>query len=140
MKSVFSVRTVDELSEVAQDIIERSKAFPLILLIGEMGVGKTTLVTKIMAFLGEEETSSPTFSLVNRYDTDSGPWFHFDLYRIQEPEELLGIGFPEYLDSSNPCLIEWPQIAAELIHPPYLQIHLALEDDSRRIEIIEVPE
>lgn len=138
MKTSFSISELEDLEVPAKYIIEKSKNLPIILLIGEMGVGKTTLVKQIMSELGEKETSSPTFSLVNRYDSSDGPWFHFDLYRIQELEELMDLGFEEYLDSGNPCLIEWPQIATDLIYPPYLKVQISMDEDSRSIEINEV--
>ena len=101
-----------------------------------MGTGKTTLVKEMMRQCGADESSSPTFSIVNQYDTDQGIFYHFDLYRIEEEEELLDFGFEEYLSSGNICLIEWPDLAAELISRPYLEVKLNLESDlSRSIKI-----
>ncbi|NND94897.1 MAG: tRNA (adenosine(37)-N6)-threonylcarbamoyltransferase complex ATPase subunit type 1 TsaE, partial [Flavobacteriales bacterium] len=111
----------------------------LILLDGEMGTGKTTLVKTIMAMKGVHEVSSPTFAIVNRYDSDEGAFFHFDLYRIEEMEELYDIGFEEYLESGSPCLIEWPQILYPTLDQPFIKISIEMVDE-RRIFTISLPE
>ena len=138
MTQEFQVGSVEALAPVAELIIAHSVDFPIILLIGEMGTGKTTLTKEIMRQLGVLETSSPTFSLVNQYDTSTGTWYHFDLYRIEDEEELLDFGFEEYLASGNPCLIEWPQIASGYIEAPYLRVQLELLDTDRHITISKV--
>ena len=136
MTQTFSAVSESDLSPVAEQLIQLSSDTPIILLRGEMGTGKTTLVKEMMRQCGAEESSSPTFSIVNQYDTDQGIFYHFDLYRIEEEEELLDFGFEEYLSSGNICLIEWPDLAAELISRPYLEVKLNLESDlSRSIKI-----
>ncbi len=138
MTQEFHVGSVEELTPVAESIIAHSGDYPIILLIGEMGTGKTTLTKEVMRQLGVLETSSPTFSLVNQYDTSKGTWYHFDLYRIAEEEELLDFGFEEYLSSGKPCLIEWPQIASGYIEAPYLRVGLALTGIQRLITLSTV--
>jgi tRNA threonylcarbamoyladenosine biosynthesis protein TsaE len=134
----FVIESVEELAPIAKLIIAQSRDCPVILLIGEMGTGKTTLAKEIMRQLGVKETSSPTFSLVNQYDTSSGTWYHFDLYRVEDEEELLDFGFEEYLSSGKPCLIEWPQIASGYIEAPYLRIELELESNRRKITVDQI--
>lgn len=79
-----------------------------ILLNGAMGSGKTTLVVCLMKALNGDEASSPTFSIVNEYKYPEGVVYHFDLYRLEHPEELIEIGFEEYLDREAITLVEWP--------------------------------
>jgi len=134
----FLVESVAALAPIAELIIAQSSTYPVILLIGDMGTGKTTLSKEIMRQLGLDETSSPTFSIVNQYDTSSGTWYHFDLYRIEQEEELLDLGFEEYLASGQPCLIEWPQIASGYIEAPYLRVGLALTGNQRLVTLSTV--
>ncbi len=81
-------------------------------LFGEMGAGKTTFSTKLLQLLGAEKpASSPTYSLVNEYQTPNEVVYHFDLFRIKTIEELIDLDFDGYLSSGNRCIIEWPEIA-----------------------------
>jgi tRNA threonylcarbamoyladenosine biosynthesis protein TsaE len=103
---------------------------PLILFYGELGAGKTALIRCLCGLMNvREEISSPTFSLVNEYSTAEGSVFHFDLYRIKDPAELLDIGFEEYLYNGT-CLIEWPEIALDLI-PPGRRTEVIIAHDNR---------
>jgi tRNA threonylcarbamoyladenosine biosynthesis protein TsaE len=93
-------------------------------IVGEMGVGKTTFMSAVCRSLGLEFEGSPTFSLVNEYKLDHGKrLFHFDLYRLNSPQELMAIGFDEYLDSGYYVFIEWPELAGPLTDAmPRIQI------------------
>ncbi len=108
---------------------------PYVLFEAPMGAGKTTLIGKLIeklspqAFLG-----SPTFSLVNEYLTHEGePLYHFDLYRLKSPEELLDIGFEEYLDQARYVFIEWPERAREFMPVPHTLIRIEPAGDTSRI-------
>gem|GEM_PF-131045 len=110
----------------------------VILLYGAMGSGKTTLVRHLMKSIGAEEASSPTFSIVNEYDSPLGTIYHFDLYRLEKEEELEDIGFEEYLESGNICLIEWPELG-EMFYPfdskaLYIRV---MEDGRRKVQLIK---
>jgi len=132
----FIVNSPEELGPVAEAIHKSFESSAIILLKGEMGTGKTTLVKSILKNFGHHAVSSPTFSLVNQYDTSLGEIYHFDLYRIEEEEELLDIGIEEYLDSGQPCLIEWPEKVMSFIDRAYRTVSIALQDDgSRQIKI-----
>ena len=79
-------------------------------LFGEMGVGKTVFTNGLCRALGVNDyVSSPTFTVVNEYDGDGFSVYHFDMYRIEDEDELLEIGFEEYLNSGGVCIIEWPE-------------------------------
>lgn len=102
--------SLDNLKEIALQIIKAAKKKRIILFNGEMGAGKTTLIKEICFELGvKENVSSPTFGIVNEYDIEKGSVFHFDAYRIENEEEAFDIGLEEYLFSGNWCLIEWPE-------------------------------
>ena len=136
--------TITQLSEVAHRIIDGA-THKVLLFYGEMGVGKTTLIKEIAKQLGVDEVvSSPTFSLVNEYqsstrlpDEQEGETiYHFDFYRINDEEEALDMGVEEYLDSNNWCFIEWPENVKNIVPLNAVKIQLSVnEDGSRKIEI-----
>ena len=95
---------------------------------GPMGAGKTTLISSICKSLGvKEPISSPTFSLINTYESHDGIIYHFDFYRLQNAEEALDFGIEEYLESGSLCFMEW----AEKIIP-----HLPMNYDHYNLEIV----
>ena len=99
-----------------------------------MGAGKTTLIKQFCAYLGiTDEVSSPTFSLVNEYNTEDDTIYHFDLYRIENEEELYDFGIEEYLDSNNWLLIEWPDIITPLLPDKYNSISIFSTEKKSRI-------
>jgi tRNA threonylcarbamoyladenosine biosynthesis protein TsaE len=134
----FIVNNPGELEAVAKAILERLEEPAVITLTGDLGAGKTTLVQAFCKVLGvEEAVSSPSFSLVNEYrylDAEgvSRPVYHIDLYRLNDFEEALDIGLPEYIDSGEWCFIEWPEIAESLLPEDALALQLTLQPDGSR--------
>ena len=125
-------RNEDDLGAVSKRLIEMSEACSVVLLKAEMGLGKTTLVKAICKDLGVNcEVSSPTFSIVNEYVYAQKKVFHFDLYRIKDVGELYDIGFEEYLDSGYLCLIEWPELASELMPDEYILVEIEMQEKGR---------
>ena len=111
----------------------------IILISGEMGAGKTTLIKQILIGLNViDNISSPTFSIINEYTTKSKDLvYHMDLYRINKIEELEEIGFFEYIDSGNLCFIEWGEIIEDIIGENYNKFKLIENDNLRIIEKIK---
>jgi|TARA_B110000091_G_scaffold170835_1_gene183560 tRNA threonylcarbamoyladenosine biosynthesis protein TsaE len=129
--------SLEKLPEVAAAIIATAKNKTL-LFYGEMGVGKTTLIKEICKQLDVlDKISSPTFSLVNEYQTSKKEVvFHFDFYRITNEEEAFDMGIEEYLYNNNWCLIEWPQNVENLLPLESVEIHLSiLENGQRNLQI-----
>lgn len=118
----------DIMPEVAEFIVSSK----IVLLNGEMGSGKTTFVRHLNQFLGAEQASSPTFSIVNQYQYDNGIINHFDLYRLERADELSEIGFEEYLESGNLCLIEWPALGKNYYPENTIIIEFSIIDKSTR--------
>lgn len=111
----FKINGLEEIPAVAQQIIDNLE-FKLICFEGEMGAGKTTFIKEFVRLLGtEDEISSPTFSIVNEYDTEKGKVFHFDFYRLNDEEEALDFGIEDYFYSNAYCLMEWSSRVENLI-------------------------
>ncbi len=108
----------------------------VVLLHGQLGAGKTTLVRGILRALGHQgAVKSPTYTLLEPYDSVHPMVYHFDLYRIGDSEELDYIGFDELLDADALKLIEWPERAQDRLPEPDVDIRLSLEGEGRRIEV-----
>lgn len=129
--------SLENLTEVASELISSVRNKNL-LFYGQMGVGKTTLIKEICNQIGVlDPISSPTFSLVNEYQTSSNKKvFHFDFYRIEAEEEAFDLGIEEYFDTGDWCLVEWPENIENLLPLGAVQIHLTvLEDGQRNIQL-----
>ena len=129
---------LNEIENVASKLIN-TVTTKVLLIQGEMGVGKTTLIKALVDKLGSsEEVSSPTFSIVNEYLTKEGnSIYHFDLYRLESLEEALDFGIEEYLCSGNWCFIEWPNLIKDSLQTDFEIIEICLENDkSRSLKIL----
>jgi tRNA threonylcarbamoyladenosine biosynthesis protein TsaE len=130
MEIIFSL---NEIQEVAQKIVAL-KPHKVILFHGQMGVGKTTLIKALAQELGvKDATSSPTFSLVNEYQTDNNQYvYHFDVYRLKSESEALDMGIDEYLYSGHWCFIEWAEKIPNLLPEHYSTIDLSITVEGKR--------
>lgn len=103
---------------------------------GEMGAGKTTFISALSQALGvdADEANSPSFAIVNEYrsGTTAELIYHFDLYRLDNLEEVMDIGFEDYLDSGALCLIEWPEIVADILPDDTVWVDIRANDDGSR--------
>lgn len=129
--------SIHNLSEIASELIS-SVENKTLLFYGQMGVGKTTLIKEVCKQLGVlDNISSPTFSLVNEYQSEKNEIvYHFDFYRINDEEEALDMGIEEYFYSNNWCLIEWPENIKNLLPLDAVEIHLTvLENQQRNIQL-----
>jgi tRNA threonylcarbamoyladenosine biosynthesis protein TsaE len=117
MQQKFIDVGLNDLPEVAKAIIQLSQKHKLLAFYGQMGAGKTTLIKQICLQLGVmQEVSSPTFALVNEYETNNQQIvYHFDFYRIKNLEEVYDIGYEDYFYSNNLCLMEWPENIEQLL-------------------------
>ncbi len=123
----FPLPDLEATGRLAARIAAGLRAGNTVALKGELGAGKTTLARAILRALGvTEHVPSPTFTLVQSYETARGPVFHFDLYRIEEPRELEELGFDEALDQGI-VLVEWPERAEGRLPEDALNVVLVLD-------------
>ena len=121
-----------DLSRTARIVLNQIKT-KNILFNGDMGSGKTTLISALVKELGGDNvTSSPTFSIVNEYEIPNDIVYHFDFYRINDLHEALDMGIEDYFDSNHWCLIEWPQNVENLLPLETVEIHLTLLESGQR--------
>lgn len=140
MTTKIEVEDIHDLPRAAEEIIEHFKRQSVVAFYGEMGAGKTTLIREIAAQMDViDNVTSPTFALVNQYNTQQGDKiYHFDFYRINKIEEAYDLGYEEYFDSGNLCLVEWPEKIEPLLPPDALIINIEVDhkSEARIITII----
>ena len=137
---VFHEVTLADLNEVAKAFIELAGNHRVWLFFGEMGSGKTTFIKALCKQLGViDMMSSPTFSIINEYFTDTNERiFHFDFYRIKNEAEAYDIGTEEYFYSGNYCLVEWPEKTPSLIPAERAEVSISLENQNLRTLALSV--
>ena len=130
----------EETFEIAKAFAKTLKKGDIICMYGDLGAGKTLFAQGVAAGLGVEgAVCSPTFTIVNEYEGII-PFYHFDVYRISDPDEMYEIGFDEYLFGEGVCLIEWAELVSELIPKPYIKVTVergSADTDTSRTIIIE---
>lgn len=121
----FTVTNFEETMKIGEQIGKKVNSGDIICLIGDLGTGKTHLTKGIAKGLGiDEHITSPTFNIVNEYDDGRLKFYHFDVYRVNDPDEIAAIGFDEYIFSNGVSVIEWANYIDELIPPESLTISI----------------
>lgn len=136
-KTIYSE---EELSRVAEALLQEFPNDRVFCFYGEMGAGKTTFIKVVCQQLGAADTtSSPTFAIINEYLTpDDESIYHFDFYRIEKLADAYEIGVEDYLYSGNYCFLEWPENIPELIQPEFVKVKITVgSDHSRTFETVE---
>jgi tRNA threonylcarbamoyladenosine biosynthesis protein TsaE len=138
---VHQTHSEDETISLGESLARSLPRRCVVLLIGELGAGKTTLAKGIVQGLGAadpDEVSSPTFTLIHEYG--GGRVYHIDLYRIDDPRELRTLGLDELLDQDAVVLVEWGERFPHLWPPDRIEIHMsAAEGDDREIRVTDLP-
>ena len=136
MVNFFEFNDLSEIKNISKQILKLSK-YKNIIFYGEMGVGKTTLINSLCLLLHTiDKVTSPTFSIVNEYlCEEGGKVFHFDFYRVNDRNQAFDIGFEEYLENDNFCLIEWPEIILDFLPKNYVEVKMSIENGNRKITI-----
>lgn len=124
--------TQNELPKIAKNILDKASS-KVFLFYGSMGVGKTTLIKEMSRQLGAKElASSPSFSIVNEYETLEDLIYHFDFYRIDSPQEALDLGAEDYFYSGHYVFIEWPEKITQLLPEDAEKIQITINNDGSR--------
>ena len=131
------VHSPREMRTIAGDLANYIAAGRVIYFEGDLGAGKTTLIQGICEALRVDDTVlSPTFSILKPYSTAAGiELLHVDLYRIENPAELLLIGIEDFLDTHCAWLIEWPDRGADVIPPPDIKVAIKLNGSARQVNV-----
>ena len=137
------VASLADIDAAAQKFLELMGDETVYAFHGEMGAGKTTFISALARALGvdAEEANSPSFAIVNEYrsETTAELIYHFDLYRLETMEEILDIGFEDYLDCGALCLIEWPEKVEDILPNDTVDVTIRLNDDHSRTIIVAQP-
>ncbi|MGI6312715.1 MAG: tRNA (adenosine(37)-N6)-threonylcarbamoyltransferase complex ATPase subunit type 1 TsaE [Candidatus Cryptobacteroides sp.] len=130
------IKDLSGIDAAAKQFLEALGQRRIVAFYAPMGAGKTTFITAVGKALGvrDDAVSSPSFAIVNEYrGSDGQSIFHFDFYRIDKIAEALDIGFFEYIDSGNLCLIEWPENIEEILPEETLRVHITVLSDQSRL-------
>jgi len=138
MKTIH-IDSEEQLREVAEALLAALDGRTVVALRGEMGAGKTTLIRSVAECLGvEDQVTSPTFALVNQYESDKGErLFHFDFYRIEDEREAFDLGYEEYFYSGDLCFVEWPEKIEWLMPDAVMEVRITVEGPTERSFEIE---
>lgn len=142
---VIETNSERETLELGRRLAQRARPGQVYSLIGDLGVGKTVLTKGMAEGLGiVEPVSSPTFTIVQIYEEGRLPFYHFDVYRISDPEEMEEIGYEDYFYGTGVCLVEWANLIGELMPEGTVEIRIEKDlergFDYRRITIEPDPE
>ena len=137
---VFETKTEQETFDLGVQVGEYANAGDVICLRGDLGCGKTVFTAGVAKGLGiETPICSPTFTILQVYDEGSLPLYHFDVYRIADPDEMYEIGFDEYISGDGVCLIEWADLIEDILPKSYMKITIEKDDlsdaDHRKISV-----
>lgn len=140
MEKVFETYSPEETLEIGKLLGENAAPGEVYALIGDLGAGKTVFTKGFAQGLGiEEPVNSPTFTILQIYEEGRIPLYHFDVYRIEEPEEMEEVGFDEYIDGDGVCLIEWAGRIGDLLPTEVIVVRIEKNldrgPDYRRITV-----
>ena len=124
-EEIFTVKNPEETENLAERFAKNAEPGTVIAMNGDLGAGKTTFTKALAKGLGIEETvTSPTFNIVKEYRGGRLPLYHFDVYRIEDPEEMYELGYEEYFYGEGVCAVEWAEKIEELIPADAVRIQI----------------
>ena len=128
------IESIDQIREAAKEFVAQMGENKVFAFYGKMGAGKTTFIKAVCEELGVEDViNSPTFAIVNEYvDGGGNPIYHFDFYRIKNLQEVLDIGYEDYVYSGNVCFMEWPELIENLLPDDAVKVTIEEEMDGGR--------
>ena len=136
--SIFISHNENETINFAKDLASILTVGDIIVLSGDLGSGKTKFTQGFLSYFGlENEISSPTFTIVNEYNTNSFPIFHFDVYRLSSVDEFYAIGGTDYFDKGI-CIIEWGEIIKDALPNDHIQIIFSRDSSDENIRNLSI--
>ena len=131
----IKINSLDEMGKAAQEFVAAMGDRTVFAFYGKMGAGKTTFIKAVCEELGVEDViNSPTFAIVNEYvDGNGEPVYHFDFYRIKKEQEVLDIGYEDYVYSGHVCFMEWPELIENLLPDDAVKVYIEEEMDGSRV-------
>jgi tRNA threonylcarbamoyladenosine biosynthesis protein TsaE len=132
------ISSLDKIADAAQEFVSQIGEKRVFAFYGGMGACKTTFIKAVCDQLGvNDAVTSPTFAIVNEYNSQMGPIYHFDFYRIKRASEVLDIGFDDYIYSGNLCLMEWPELIEDFLPEETTIVKIMEIENGMRKIIIE---
>ena len=135
MSMDIKINSLDEMGKAAQEFVAAMGDRTVFAFYGKMGAGKTTFIKAVCEELGVEDViNSPTFAIVNEYVDGKGePVYHFDFYRIKKEQEVLDIGYEDYVYSGHVCFMEWPELIENLLPDDAVKVTIEEKTDGGRV-------
>lgn len=129
------INSLDTIHEAAKEFIKGMGDGKVFAFYGKMGAGKTTFIKALCEVLGVKDViTSPTFAIINEYtDGNDNPIYHFDFYRIKKLEEVYDMGYEDYFYSGNLCLLEWPELAEDVLPENVIKVTIEEQPDGSRL-------
>ena len=138
MEKLLHIASEQETEQIGEAIGRAAEPGTVVALIGDLGTGKTTLTKSIARGLGVTETvTSPTFNIIREYKSGRIPQYHFDVYRIGDPDEMFELGYEEYFYGDGICVVEWADIIEELLPEDavIIRIERGADEEEREYKI-----
>ncbi len=131
----IKIKSIEEIAVAAKEFVTVMGDRKVFAFYGKMGAGKTTFIKAVCEELGVEDViNSPTFAIVNEYVDGKGePVYHFDFYRIKNLQEVLDIGYEDYVYSGHMCFMEWPELIENLLPDDAVKVTIEEKTDGGRV-------
>lgn len=135
----IKIKSIEEIAVAAKEFVAAMGERKVFAFYGKMGAGKTTFIKAVCEELGVEDViNSPTFAIVNEYVDGKGePVYHFDFYRIKNLQEVMDLGYEDYVYSGHVCFMEWPELIENLLPDDAVKVTIEEEIDGGRVLVVD---
>jgi len=139
MSMEIRIKSIEEIVVAAKEFVTAMGDRKVFAFYGKMGAGKTTFIKAVCEELGVEDViNSPTFAIVNEYvDGQGEPVYHFDFYRIKNLQEVMDLGYEDYVYSGHVCFMEWPELIENLLPDDAVKVTIEEEIDGGRVLVVD---